>query len=56
MQADLEPTVQVRDLKRDRVNFILDNVDISCATLPRFDERTDCEHVFLDLPIHFDVL
>ena len=31
MQTDLEPTVQVRDLKRDRVNFILDNVDMACA-------------------------
>lgn len=31
MQNDLEPTVQVRELKHDRVNFILDNVDMACA-------------------------
>lgn len=33
MQAhdDLEPTVQIRELKKDRVNFVLKNVDLACV-------------------------
>lgn len=26
---DLEPNVRIRELKKDRVNFVLENVDIS---------------------------
>ena len=26
--------MQVRDLKRDRVNFVLENVDLSCVSIP----------------------
>ena len=31
--AFMEPSVQVRDLKRDRVNFVLENVDLSYASI-----------------------
>lgn len=33
MQAheELDPTVRIRDLKKDRVNFVLENVDLACA-------------------------
>jgi DNA-directed RNA polymerase II subunit RPB3 len=30
MQHEDEPTVRIRDLKRDRVNFVLENVDLAC--------------------------
>jgi len=35
MQAhdDLEPTVRIRELKRDRVNFVLENVDLAYGSL-----------------------
>jgi DNA-directed RNA polymerase II subunit RPB3 len=26
---DLEPTVRIRDLKKDKVNFVLENVDLA---------------------------
>jgi hypothetical protein len=31
MQAheELDPTVRIRDLKKDRVNFVLENVDLA---------------------------
>ena len=29
----MEPSVQVRDLKKDRVNFVLENVDMSYASI-----------------------
>ena len=29
----MEPSVQVRDLKKDRVNFVLENVDLSYASI-----------------------
>ncbi len=30
MQTDLvEPTVRIRELKKDRVNFVLENVDLA---------------------------
>lgn len=32
--AFMEPSVQVRELKKDRVNFVLENVDLSCASIP----------------------
>lgn len=28
-QDDLEPTVRIRELKKDRVNFVLENVDLA---------------------------
>jgi hypothetical protein len=28
---DLEPSVQIRELKKDRVNFVLKNVDLACV-------------------------
>ena len=33
MQAreELDPTVRIRDLKKDRVNFVLENVDLACG-------------------------
>ena len=31
--AVMEPSVQVRDLKRDRVNFVLENVDLSYVSI-----------------------
>jgi len=29
VQEDLEPTVRIRELKIDRVNFVLGNVDLA---------------------------
>ena len=36
MQAvqELEPIVRIRDLKKDSVNFTLENVDLGCAVPP----------------------
>jgi DNA-directed RNA polymerase II subunit RPB3 len=31
--SDLEPTVRIRDLKKDRVDFVLENVDLAYACL-----------------------
>jgi hypothetical protein len=31
LHDDLEPTVRIRDLKKDRVNFVLENVDLAYA-------------------------
>lgn len=31
--AFMEPSVQVRELKPDRVNFVLENVDLSYASI-----------------------
>lgn len=33
MQAhdELDPTVRIRELKKDRVNFVLENVDLACG-------------------------
>ena len=33
MQAELEPTVRIRELLKDRVDFVLENVDLACVTL-----------------------
>ncbi len=30
-QDDPEPTVRIRDLKKDRADFVLENVDLACA-------------------------
>lgn len=32
---DLEPIVRIRDLKKDRVNFVLENVDLACDHICR---------------------
>ena len=29
MQAELEPTVRIRELLKDRVDFVLENVDLA---------------------------
>lgn len=36
MQAfeDAEPVVRIRDLKKDRVNFVLENVDLAYVQSP----------------------
>lgn len=37
MQANTEhvdPTVRIRDVQKDRVNFVLENVDLAYAGLP----------------------
>lgn len=31
---DTEPVVRIRDLKRDRVNFVLENVDLAYVRRP----------------------
>lgn len=31
---DTEPVVRIRDLKKDRVNFVLDNVDLAYVHSP----------------------
>lgn len=31
MSQELEPIVRIRDLKKDRVNFVLENVDMAYA-------------------------
>ena len=36
----MEPSVQVRDLKRDRVNFVLENVDLSYASISITHDRS----------------
>lgn len=30
---DLEPIVRIRELKRDKVNFVLENVDLACGMI-----------------------
>lgn len=36
MQArdDNEPTVRIRELRKDRVNFVLEHVDLACGYIP----------------------
>ena len=31
---DTEPVVRIRDLKKDRVNFVLENVDLAYVSNP----------------------
>ena len=41
MQANAEhvdPTVRIRDVQKDRVNFVLENVDLAYAGLPTQSE------------------
>ena len=42
MQAldELEPTVRIRELKKDRVNFVLENVDLAYGRITSFANRT----------------
>ena len=42
MQAldELEPTVRIRELKKDRVNFVLENVDLAYDRIMSFANRT----------------
>lgn len=48
---ELEPTVRIRELKKDRVNFVLENVDLAYAlvVLFVFDRLT----IVSVLQIHF---
>jgi hypothetical protein len=34
---ELDPTVRIRDLKKDRVNFVLENVDLACGRFATID-------------------
>lgn len=51
MQAhdDLEPTVQIRELKKDRVNFVLKNVDLAFANSLRRVMMADIPTVAIDM-------
>lgn len=31
MSLDADPIVRIREFKRDRVNFVLENVDLACV-------------------------
>lgn len=46
---DLEPIVHIRDLKRDRVNFTLENVDLALANSFRRVMMADLPTVAIDL-------
>ncbi|KAF9654013.1 DNA-directed RNA polymerase II polypeptide [Thelephora ganbajun] len=45
----MEPSVQVRDLKRDRVNFVLENVDLSFANSLRRVMMAEIPTVAIDI-------
>ncbi|KAJ7680340.1 DNA-directed RNA polymerase II, subunit 3 [Mycena polygramma] len=47
--SDLEPTVRIRDLKKDRVNFVLENVDLAFANSLRRVMMADLPTVAIDL-------
>ncbi|KAF9012332.1 DNA-directed RNA polymerase [Cyathus striatus] len=51
MQAheDLEPTVRIRELKEDRVNFVLENVDLAFANSLRRVMMADIPTVAIDM-------
>ncbi|KAI0063680.1 hypothetical protein BV25DRAFT_1801724 [Artomyces pyxidatus] len=51
MQANdvLEPTVRIRDLKKDRVNFVLENVDLAFANSFRRVMMADIPTVAIDM-------
>ncbi|PPQ67312.1 hypothetical protein CVT25_005896 [Psilocybe cyanescens] len=51
MQApeDLEPTVRIRELKKDRVNFVLGNVDLAFANSLRRVMMADIPTVAIDM-------
>ncbi|RDB16969.1 DNA-directed RNA polymerase II subunit RPB3 [Hypsizygus marmoreus] len=46
---DLEPTVQIRELKKDRVNFVLKNVDLAFANSLRRVMMADIPTVAIDM-------
>ncbi|KAJ7218049.1 insert subdomain of RNA polymerase alpha subunit [Mycena pura] len=48
-RADLEPSVRIRDLKKDRVNFVLENVDLAFANSVRRVMMADLPTVAIDL-------
>ncbi|KAJ7803641.1 DNA-directed RNA polymerase II, subunit 3, partial [Mycena leptocephala] len=47
--SDLEPTVRIRDLKKDRVNFVLENVDLAFANSLRRVMMADLPTIAIDL-------
>ena len=46
---DLEPTVRIRELKKDRVNFVLGNVDLAFANSLRRVVMADIPSVAIDM-------
>jgi len=48
-QEDLEPTVRIRELKKDRVNFVLGNVDLAFANSLRRVMMADIPTVAIDM-------
>ncbi|KAJ3516841.1 hypothetical protein NLJ89_g879 [Agrocybe chaxingu] len=48
-QEDLEPTVRIRELKKDRVNFVLGNVDLAFANSLRRVVMADIPTVAIDM-------
>ncbi|KAJ7462328.1 DNA-directed RNA polymerase II, subunit 3 [Mycena galericulata] len=47
--SDLEPSVRIRDLKKDRVNFVLENVDLAFANSLRRVMMADLPTIAIDL-------
>ena len=46
---DLEPTVRIRELKKDRVNFVLGNVDLAFANSLRRVVMADIPSLAIDM-------
>ncbi|KDQ53495.1 hypothetical protein JAAARDRAFT_426464 [Jaapia argillacea MUCL 33604] len=49
--GDLEPTVRIRELKKDRVNFVLENVDLAFANSLRRVMMADIPTVAIDMVV-----
>ncbi|KAK7057174.1 serine/threonine protein kinase [Favolaschia claudopus] len=49
VHSDLDPTVRIRELKKDRVNFVLENVDLAFANSLRRVMMADLPTVAIDL-------
>ncbi|KAK7472583.1 RNA polymerase II subunit 3 [Stygiomarasmius scandens] len=49
MNDELEPTVRIRQLKRDKVNFVLENVDLAFANSLRRVMMADLPTVAIDM-------
>ncbi|KZV69522.1 hypothetical protein PENSPDRAFT_652275 [Peniophora sp. CONT] len=49
MQAELEPTVRIRELLKDRVDFVLENVDLAFANSLRRVMMADIPTVAIDM-------